>query len=174
MAATFGDHGRGPWSTSRSFTTHAVSLSYFFYLKDHLGSVRATVNDKGEVVHYEDYYPYGLSMPGRTEDNAGKAPFERYTGHELDAETGLLYAGARYYDRDLGRWLVVDPLADEYASHSPYNYVLGNPMRLVDPDGAAAVDCCDGFQEFSGVKVTEKDVYRRHSGCIGICCRYTW
>ena len=32
-------------------------------------------------------------------------------------------------------WNSVDPLADDYPGWSPYNYALGNPMRLVDPDG---------------------------------------
>ena len=31
----------------------------------------------------------------------------------------------------------VDPLAESYASWSPYNYVMGNPILLVDPDGRA-------------------------------------
>ena len=31
----------------------------------------------------------------------------------------------------------VDPLAEDYASYSPYNYVLGNPILLTDPDGRA-------------------------------------
>jgi hypothetical protein len=35
----------------------------------------------------------------------------------------------------LGRWGAVDPHADRYPGASPYNYVLGNPTSLVDPDG---------------------------------------
>ncbi|MCC7004822.1 hypothetical protein IT397_02810 [Candidatus Nomurabacteria bacterium] len=45
------------------------------------------------------------------------------------------YFGARYYDSGIGRWLSVDPLMDKYPGWSPYNYVMGNPLRLVDPDG---------------------------------------
>ncbi len=45
------------------------------------------------------------------------------------------YFGARYYDSDLSVWLSVDPLAKEYPSLSPYMYVAGNPVKLVDPDG---------------------------------------
>jgi len=37
-------------------------------------------------------------------------------------------------------FLSVDPLAADYASWSPYNYVLGNPVRLLDPDGRAPSD----------------------------------
>ena len=48
--------------------------------------------------------------------------------------------GARWYHPGVGRFLGVDPLAADYASWSPYNYVLGNPISLVDPDGRAPED----------------------------------
>ena len=59
------------------------------------------------------------------------------TQHERDEETGLDYRGARFYDADVGRFLSVDPLARDFASWSAYNYVLGNPVSLIDPDGRA-------------------------------------
>jgi RHS repeat-associated protein len=65
-----------------------------------------------------------------------------FTGKELDSETNLQYFGARYYMAALGRWGSVDPLADRYAGYSPYNYVLGNPNSLIDPDGRAPVAAC--------------------------------
>ena len=49
------------------------------------------------------------------------------------------YRGARFYDSDIGRFLSVDPLAADFASWSPYNYVLGNPIMLIDPDGRAPI-----------------------------------
>ncbi|WP_353562788.1 RHS repeat-associated core domain-containing protein [Longimonas sp.] len=45
-------------------------------------------------------------MPGRTLAQGPRAD-EDYTGHELDAETGLHYAGARYYMSAIGRWRAV-------------------------------------------------------------------
>jgi hypothetical protein len=38
------------------------------------------------------------------------------------------------------RFLSVDPLADQFAAWSGYNYVLGNPLIFVDPDGKAPED----------------------------------
>ena len=35
-----------------------------YFLKDHLGSVRTTVDRNGNIVGRDDYYPFGLAMPG--------------------------------------------------------------------------------------------------------------
>ena len=56
-----------------------------------------------------------------------------------DGENGLdwYYFGARYYNPAIGRWMVVDPMADKYPSWSQYLYVFDNPLRLADPTGMA-------------------------------------
>jgi uncharacterized protein RhaS with RHS repeats len=38
----------------------------YYYLKDHLGSIRMTVDASGNVVGYNDYYPFGMTMPARS------------------------------------------------------------------------------------------------------------
>jgi RHS repeat-associated protein len=72
------------------------------------------------------------------------------TQHERDSETGYDYRGARYYDSEIGRFLSVDPLMDEFPTWSPYNYVMANPVRLIDPDGRFPLELEDpGGFDFS-------------------------
>jgi len=50
------------------------------------------------------------------------------------------YAGARYYMSALGRFGVVDPMADSYREWSSYHYAGNNPIRITDPTGQFWVD----------------------------------
>lgn len=43
--------------------------------------------------------------------------------------------GARFYDPAVCRWLIQDPLAEEYYSITPYSYVANNPIMFIDPNG---------------------------------------
>ncbi len=60
-------------------------------------------------------------------------PF-RYTGREYDAESGLYYYRARYYDPALGRFLSEDPIGLE-GGINPYAYVGNDPVNNRDPSG---------------------------------------
>ena len=63
----------------------------------------------------------------------------RYNSKEFQDELSLnLYDyGARNYDPALGRWMNIDPLADNIHNfdYSPYNYVKNNPIVFLDPNG---------------------------------------
>lgn len=106
---------------------------------DALGSPVAATDEQGNIVWRETYRPYGERA---TNDPAALANQRWHTGHQQDTETGLVYAGARYYDPALGRFMAVDPVRfSEKNLHSfnRYSYGNNNPYKYIDPDGQAAV-----------------------------------
>jgi RHS repeat-associated protein len=111
-------------------TTPATS----FHLGDHLGSSNVVVDGAGAFVNREEYTPYGETSFG-----AFARKRYRFTAKERDEESGLSYHGARYYACWLGRWTTVDPTG---FGDSPnlYAYVLGNPVRAIDPRGTTTSD----------------------------------
>ena len=48
--------------------------------------------------------------------------------------------GARYYDAAVGRFVGVDPMADQFAWVSTYNYAENRPVGAIDLHGLQAVD----------------------------------
>ncbi|PUV24416.1 DUF6443 domain-containing protein [Sphingobacterium athyrii] len=91
----------------------------------------------GEIVQVNNYYPFGL-MHNYTVTTQNAYQY-KYNGKELQ-ETGMYDYGARFYMPDLGRWGVVDPLAEETRRWSPYAYAFNNPIRFIDPDGRSNSD----------------------------------
>ena len=98
--------------------------------------------DEEEIVVVNHYYPFGMQFGGRASNSwfggvNGRRYDYSYNGKEFNGDFGLDWSdyGARLNDATIGRWGAVDPLAESYASHSPYNYTLNNPVLFIDPDG---------------------------------------
>lgn len=61
----------------------------------------------------------------------------QFNGKEQERDLGLGWSdyGARMYDAQLGRWNMLDALADRYRRYTPYSFSVNNPVRYIDPDG---------------------------------------
>ncbi|MFZ3255446.1 MAG: RHS repeat-associated core domain-containing protein, partial [Syntrophales bacterium] len=105
-----------------------------YYHTDHLGSSSIVTNASGTKVEELYYYPYGA-----TRVNTGSVNVKhKYTGQEEDAETGLYYYGARYYDPTIGRFISADTIvqAPGYPQTlNRYSYAGNNPIIYTDPSG---------------------------------------
>nr|WP_307310811.1 RHS repeat-associated core domain-containing protein [Epilithonimonas hungarica] len=66
---------------------------------------------------------------------SSKVPFNYKFGGKGLQESGMYDFGARFYMPDIGRWGVIDPLAETSRRWSTYTYVYNNPLRFIDPDG---------------------------------------
>jgi RHS repeat-associated protein len=106
-----------------------------YQLTNYLGSATMEVDALGQIISYEEYFPYGCTslIAGRNVSEVELKQY-RYSGKERDSATGLYYYGARYYAPWLGRWINPDP-AGTVDGLNLYAFVGGNPVTSRDVDG---------------------------------------
>ena len=133
----------------------------FYYHPDHLGSTNWVTDHQGEGYEHFTYTPYGEAWVEEHLLSKIHRMNHRFTGQELDPETGLYAFPARNYDPRTSRWLSADPALEEYLPVAPiseqarehnqnlpgmggvftpvnlqiYHYGANNPLKYVDPDG---------------------------------------
>jgi RHS repeat-associated protein len=111
-------------------------LSYYQY--DGGGSVRQLTNSAGQVTDSYEYDAFGNSFTkvGTTPNNY------LYRGEQYDADLGLYYLRARYYNPATGRFMGRDPengkFTDPKSLHK-YLYAGGDPINGFDPTGLATM-----------------------------------
>jgi RHS repeat-associated protein len=114
-------------------------------LDDHLGSVRDLIDSSGTVVNHLTYDSFGKLL---AQSDPSRSIGYGFTGRELDAETGLQYNRARYYDANTGRFLSEDPSRFTTGTLNLYAYVGNDPVDLIDPFG---LDKCDDLLKQLGL-----------------------
>jgi RHS repeat-associated protein len=154
---------------------------YEYTLKDHLGNLRVACRcaekhtDQQEdhtdgyaptVVQQTHYDAWGVRLPlfGNDDPNYGK-PHDRYryNGKELVEGIGWYDYGARMYDPTIGRWSAIDPMAEKFLAWSSYAFSLNNPLRFIDPDGAAPLDVFKQGKDGRYTKVNNDGGNRTHT-----------
>jgi len=159
----YGSSRLGVWNINRNVdNSHLDTVDYssysskfirgnkLFELSNHLGNVLTTISDKhigvdstgdstvdyykADVVTANDYYPFGMEMPGRKYSN-GSGYRYGFNGQEKDKELNENFTTATYweYDARIGRRWNRDPVAKEY--ESPYATFSNNPIFFSDPNG---------------------------------------
>ena len=91
------------------------------------GDIVCTIGQTNQTEIETQYDAYGNIFGGSTLTSFG------YTGEYMDAETGLYYLSARFYDPELGRFTQ----EDDWLTEGPnlYIYCKNNPVLFSDPSG---------------------------------------
>lgn len=111
-----------------------------YQLDNHLGSSLLELDKDGQVISYEEYFPFGGTAVRMVQRGGPYSWVEaspkryRYNGKERDEETSLYYYGARYYAAWLRRWTTIDP-AGFGDGPNRYIYAGNNPVLFVDEGG---------------------------------------
>lgn len=144
----FFNHAEGYVETNTS-----GGYDYIYQYQDHLGNIRLSYKNVGsasnpslEIQEENNYYPFGLKHKGYNNTQNGRNHKYGFGGKEeqdddvAGTQLDWLDFGARNYDASIGRWMNLDPLAEQMRRHSPYNYAFNNPLRFIDPDGMSPND----------------------------------
>src|SRR5204863_5417406 len=100
-----------------------IGASAEWTLTDRLSSVRGIMESSG----IRDEITYDGFGNITNETNSAYGGRYKFTGRELDVETGLQYNRARYYDATTGRWISQDPLGFDAGDSNLYRYVNNRP-----------------------------------------------
>ncbi len=107
-----------------------IGNAKYYYLRDHVGSIREMTNSTGAIQARYDYDPWG----NRTKLSGGLDADFGFTGHYYHSASNLHLAPYRAYDSAMGRWINRDPVG-EATGVNLYQYVRNDPLDRVDPLG---------------------------------------
>ncbi|OPZ27781.1 MAG: tRNA(Glu)-specific nuclease WapA precursor [Lentisphaerae bacterium ADurb.BinA184] len=107
----------------------------YWHLADREGSVRDLLDGAGALADHTLMTAFGQVVSRTAPAIANRYYF---TGRELDAETGLYYYRARYYDPATHRFISADPVGLASGDTNLYRYVGNNPANATDPQGTSA------------------------------------
>jgi RHS repeat-associated protein len=117
---------------------------YIYQYKDQVGNVRVSfykdASGNAVIDKTTDYYPFGLEHQNGV--NPSITPSYRYgfQKQEKQEETGWSSFKWRNYDPSIGRFFNVDPLSEDYAYQSHYNFSENRVIDNVEIEGLEGED----------------------------------
>ena len=147
-------------------TSFTENGEIYYLLTDQLGSPRVITDSAGQVVKAIEYDASGNVI---SDSNPGfEIPFG-FAGGLRDADTGLIRFGYRGYDPQEGRWTVGDPIGFAGGDTNLYGYVLGDPIRFIDPIGLETAGISNNASGGFGVGGTSGvNIVWDSSGNVGV------
>ncbi|RYU93031.1 DUF6443 domain-containing protein [Emticicia agri] len=117
------------------------SFDFEFEYRDIWNNLRVNYkNENGKLITTQtaDFDMLGLELKT---GQSGSNNF-RFQQQERLFDFGLNWDLFKYRpsDSQIGRFIQIDPLTEKMPSYSPYSFAFNNPVRFIDPDGAAPVD----------------------------------
>ncbi|MBN1959548.1 MAG: VCBS repeat-containing protein [Deltaproteobacteria bacterium] len=125
------------WSIDQSGreTDNIGNKKLHYLTHNHLGSVSLELDEAGEIISYEEYFPFGgTSFIAGESIREVKLKEYRYSGKLHDDATGFYHYEYRYYAPFIGNWLSPDPLGPADGLNL-YRFVHNNPICFIDADG---------------------------------------
>jgi RHS repeat-associated protein len=114
--------------------------AYYYILPDHLNTPRVIKSAAGAVVWRWQSDAFGNGAANESPTGGPSFNFnQRFPGQQFDAETGLHYNNARYYDPQIGRYITSDPLGLAGGINT-FAYALGNPLNSADLTGLTTLN----------------------------------
>ncbi len=123
--------------------TQSGATTYYYLLRDHLGTITHVTDASGNVVNEYSFDAWGrrrnfTDWSYNVAAQTDILPDRGFTGHEYLPWFKLYNMNGRLYDPVVGRFLEPDPvLQDAFSTQNlnRYSYALNNPLKYVDPNG---------------------------------------
>lgn len=127
------------------------AYKYVYQYKDHLGNTRVsytknTTTGNLEIIEESHFYPFGLKQIGynATILNSGNTEAQKYKFQEQERqeELGLNWDSFKWrnYDYSIGRFVGVDPLAENYSNWTPYAFAGNQVLHSREIEGLEPED----------------------------------
>jgi RHS repeat-associated protein len=111
-----------------------IPFDTLFYHQDHIGSTGVITDSWGNKVEDIFYKPFGETVS----DTGTQSVSHKFTGQEMDDDTGLYNYNARLYDPVVGKFVSADTVVQQPETPQALNryaYCLNNPVKYIDPEG---------------------------------------